>query len=151
MWFSDHFAVHVRLTITSAQPENFDFCIRKASEQLYWFVSRALCADREEQNLRKANTPLTCSLAFQLTLQAKVSTYLPQSECFPSASPFICTPVTNNRQMDPNDNSLDVVRTPQDTSIIEPHWPVSDPTGVPLKLGWKNKFSPAADPHILKL
>lgn len=30
MWFSDHFAVHVRLTITSAQPENFDFCIRKS-------------------------------------------------------------------------------------------------------------------------
>lgn len=88
----------------------------------------------------------------ELTLQAKVSTYLPQSTvCFLSPSPSICTPATSDGQMDPNNNRLDAVRTPQDSFTTEPHWPVFDPTGVPLKLGWKNKFSPAADPHILKL
>lgn len=93
----------------------------------------------------------------ELTLQAKVSTYLPQSVCFPSPSPIFCAPVPNDRQMDPNDSSSsnsssrEAVRTPPDTSRTAPHWPASDPTGVPLKAALKKKFRPATDPHILKL
>lgn len=71
--------------------------------------------------------------------------------CVFALAPFICTPVTNDRQMDPSNNSSGAGRTPQVTFIIEPHWPVVDPAGVPLKLGWNNKSSPGADLHVLKV
>lgn len=74
-----------------------------------------------------------------------------KSVCFPSPSHlhlYAC--YKRQRQMDPN-SSLATGRTPQDSFMFEPHWPAGDPAGVPLEVGWNNKCSPAADPHVLKL
>lgn len=141
MWFSDHFAEHVRLYITPAQSENFDFCICK-SVRAVWSLRRAKLKKSKHSAHLFTGVPGQCCPA-ELTLQPTVSIYLPQSVCFLSPSRFIRTPLTNNQQMDQNNTSLDAVRTPQETCRTEPHWPVSDPTGVPLNLtptSWNFKY-----------